>query len=583
MTGERRERWTFLLAVAAVLAYLVARAFRVSFTHDEAMTFFTYVRTGDFLPFHAQPDAGNHLLATVLGWCMHTLFGDTAWALRMPSLLAFVLHAAYAYHIGRTWTDAWVRRSAWCALLLTPLVIEFFALFRGYGPSIGLLLMALYHSAVALRTGAQRHAAWSMLAFALATAANLNLLVMWSAAAAWLLVNGLAVDKAWREALWALPALAAWLLLLLHALALRDYGALYYGTNEGLLHGSVGSLLSMGWGVTSSFVLHLVPVLLFAMIATLFARRPTKRDPMLLLVLLLLVADLLSRVVMHRFFGSPYPEDRTAMHWMPLFLIALATTMDRWCGVHAWMRYTSMILLAFPLRVIAMANTTHTVSWPEQAVPDRFMDLVAERRATSGRALSLGAYHQYGPGWAFSMAEAGHAVVIADGSTFPLGPHDLRIADARFPQAATGYRVLAEAEECGLRLLERSEPLALTTVHEADMQLPMERVDFRNLWDLQGDALAGHALLLELDAHVTATDRPFTAFLVVEVQAAGTKAHYAAWPLHQLRSQWNDDELRLTMPVPRLPADVQRVTWYLWDREQGGYAMHGRVRVHRVD
>jgi hypothetical protein len=120
------------------------RAVLVPLTHDEARTFFVYTRTGEFLPWLGHWDAGNHVLCTALGWLSYEAFGMAAWSLRLANVLAFGLYAAYAYRWGLLLSDRAVRWCLWPALLFTPVLIEFFALYRGYGMAMAFLLMALY-------------------------------------------------------------------------------------------------------------------------------------------------------------------------------------------------------------------------------------------------------------------------------------------------------------------------------------------------------------------------------------------------------------------------------------------------------
>lgn len=174
----RAERLLHLVIAIAAGAWLLLRAACVPLTHDEAATFQTYVLTGVYLPWQAHLDAGNHLLATAATRISYLLFGDGPLALRLFSVLAFGLWAWYAWGITRGMASAALRIAASCALLLTPFVLEFFALFRGYGLALAFLLMALHH-AIAYWHRAQRiDLLLALSAASLATAASLNMLVI---------------------------------------------------------------------------------------------------------------------------------------------------------------------------------------------------------------------------------------------------------------------------------------------------------------------------------------------------------------------------------------------------------------------
>ena len=63
-----RDRLLYVLVGALLFLSVLLRAWNLPLVHDEARTWLVYVLSGDFLPFRAQWDAGNHVLVTAIAW-----------------------------------------------------------------------------------------------------------------------------------------------------------------------------------------------------------------------------------------------------------------------------------------------------------------------------------------------------------------------------------------------------------------------------------------------------------------------------------------------------------------------------------
>jgi hypothetical protein len=321
---SQRDRRLFLTLAVLVLAYVVLRSILVPLTHDEARTFFVYTLSGEFLPWLSHWDAGNHLLCTALGWLSFKAFGMAPLALRLFSVLSFAVYAAYTWRLGSWVLDALVRWSLWSALLLAPVLIEFFALYRGYGMGMAFLLMAVFHTAEAVREGAARPVLLALLGWVLACAAMLSLLILWCAALLALLLalltrTGRPAARYALVAAWTVLGLLPMVGAALYGNELSARGLLYYGSPDGLLHGSLRSVAAMLFGKGNDLamwpLLTVTGTALLLAVAFVFQRpKEFKREPLTILVLLFLI-ELLGRLLMGEVQGVLYPSGRTALHW----------------------------------------------------------------------------------------------------------------------------------------------------------------------------------------------------------------------------------------------------------------------------
>jgi hypothetical protein len=137
-----RRGVVLLLAVCsgALLAYSSARAERVSFTHDESISF--RIVQGDL----SWKETGNHHpLNTRLMAAAHRRLGSREWMLRLPNVLAHAVYLAAGLLFLAAIVDDWAVMLLGFALLnLNPFVLDFFSLARGYGLALGLSLAALF-------------------------------------------------------------------------------------------------------------------------------------------------------------------------------------------------------------------------------------------------------------------------------------------------------------------------------------------------------------------------------------------------------------------------------------------------------
>jgi len=138
------------LIALAFGAFVAARAVRVPLTYDEAATYIRYIAPHIVPEFDAGPlavfnfeVATNHLLNTVLTKLATVAAGSSEVALRLPALLGYALYVWFSTTILRRLTTSLVAVAGLLLLNLNPYLLDFFALSRGYGLGIGLMMGAL--------------------------------------------------------------------------------------------------------------------------------------------------------------------------------------------------------------------------------------------------------------------------------------------------------------------------------------------------------------------------------------------------------------------------------------------------------
>jgi len=582
----RLDRVLFLALAGAVWAYAILRAVLVPLAHDECASVLWLVRSGEWLPYHAHWDANNHYLSSGIGLLATRLLGEAPFVLRAGSLLAFVPYAWSVLRIGTHVRQRAVRLCLCATMLLCPFLLDFFSLFRGYSIEMAGWLLALDGLLRYAASMTARHLGQALAGLLLACAAIVALVPAW--ALVLLLLAALQVGarpQPSRGSRWA--QVAAWVVFgalpLLWAcqvaFALKERGLLYHGSTGGFFHVTVTSLcryvLGSATAITGAFISTLLLGCgVYAVRQALRAR--TWRDP-LLLVTALLWCDVLARILMARTFGINYPEDRAALHLVPLALLAFALAVDRLAAHRASAVWAAALLLVLPLRTLFTANLDHTLAWPEQAVPERFM---AQARAdTTAHALLIGGQHQLALVWPMNAQWRGHTVPSMQVTSFPEGPHDLRIVDERhLRDALKGYHAIDSARGPGLWLLERDQPLRLDPVITLHAPEQSGRGEFAELAHLPDSLLRAGPVQLAVDVPLTLPSASPDVRLVLEVNdTSGNKLFYDALAPLARRPTWCGERLRQVWRLPALPG-ARRAVLYFHD-PAGVIVSHGIART----
>ena len=177
---SRKIDTILLVAMGALyFVYLVLRAWHIPMTQDEVATCYNHVPRGvfDLMTYQREAVPNNHILNTLAIKLLAGVFGMGQLLARIPALaggLAYIIAAgAFARLTGGT---GWLRLLWFVLLLGNPFMAEFFALARGYGISIGLMMAAIYFTWKYLENAHAKALTRTLFFAGLAVMANFTLL-----------------------------------------------------------------------------------------------------------------------------------------------------------------------------------------------------------------------------------------------------------------------------------------------------------------------------------------------------------------------------------------------------------------------
>ncbi len=370
-------RLVYLIISLVALAYVVLRAWFVPFTCDEAWTFTNYFHapTTDILVSNP-PLANNHILNTLL-IRLTGLFSTSEFALRLPNVLAFLLYAFASYNISnRFCSGKALSVLLFLVLMSNHTLLEFFALSRGYGISIGLMMMSLYYLLSFNRDNDLKKAHLSMVFIVLGTYASFVLLYVS------LILFLLIFILQYRQTKSVLKAIKTVILYPIVLAALIAYplinvnhsGDLFYGGNNNFATDTLGTLLQdfLGRSFTtinqSTLLIITVAVVAISILANLgiLVKRNKKQSTPLQLVAIILTLLIVAINAQFYILGKPLPYYRTGMYLFPVIILSIFAILE-----YISIKYkqtiaisiAAILLLFAGYRFSQEANLNHTNEW----------------------------------------------------------------------------------------------------------------------------------------------------------------------------------------------------------------------------
>jgi hypothetical protein len=412
--------WAALVVVVLVALgeYVGVRAWTLSFTHDESLSYFTSVQASlsSALLSHGT-DANNHPLNTVAMKLGDAVFGTSEIALRWASLAAFVVYVVALVVLLRRVERRSLRALGLALAVANPYVLDFFSLARGYGLALALVAASVLFTIDFVERPAAGRALAATGSAAAAAVANFSTLPYFLAVLV-VIVLAVVVPAHTRLTGAALgriaagvvpPMLAVAFLVVAPLLRLRAGSALYFGGERGFWRDTVYSLSTStlyrrGWdGFAVALAVLVAALVAVGGVAALTSIR-RRSLPLHTAAFLLLAIPGLVSVAQHYVLGTRFLIERTALFFVPLFAIWLALAAD---AVARRPRFATavttgavvMAILAC-VNLVSAANVSYSLDWRYDATTERVVSSLAGTRSDP-RPVALGVSYLFAPATRF--------------------------------------------------------------------------------------------------------------------------------------------------------------------------------------
>jgi hypothetical protein len=574
------EQTSATLVGFLLTTYLVLRGIYTPMLHDEIATFFYFIQPNDFLPPHAHWDANNHVLNSFLGNLSYQMFGDAPWALRLPNMICYPIYLYFSWQLLSQVNSKLIRWTVFLALISITYVFEYFALCRGYGMSLGLLIWSLYLFVKASYFEKVKGYYTATFIMFLAVSANLTLIYIY------LMLIGVSIIKiaAHRKnsKLKKLIVLLAYLLvstilllpLLYFSFELKSRGALYYGGNS-FIEFTIKPLLDLIFESKSLLIIILVfaiffGLVLFSVIAFIknFSTHLIEKQ----LYTLLLFGSISAILLSHFLLGVNYPEDRTAMYLVPLFLLSIAFTINEIPFKHNYLM--TLPLLVIPLKFIRDIDVKNALFAMEERHIQEYFDYIDVVSKNQDFKPTIGGYATQSFCWYYMnyRGSGNHNAMLY--SNHPDTICDYQILNEKFT-LDEGF--MAKYQKLNFRpinnqnLYQRTKRLnkvhVITTVditnwnHQITEFFNIAELDIESSW-------ANKALLIELHGIIHAPRKPFYATLTVSQkdknwQEISQERTFLNW----IRPDWSNDQISFSqrLILPNINKCAEHLQIFLWN------------------
>lgn len=377
---------TYLLLSLLVFLFLVLRAIYVPLVHDEIATFFYYIQPFEYNPLTgANPDANNHILNSFLSGISYKLFGYSAWSIRLPNLLSFVVYAFFVFKIGERLTKKSVQLIFYVTLLFSIYFIQFFSLSRGYGMSMAFLMPSFYYILILYDRKSIVKVLLAIGTIILAIYANMSLLplgLMMSLVVVIIVLRRVKEYLNFKDISLIFTGVlffgASMYYATKIAFKMKNEGSLYYGELDGFWEITVNSILKMLFDSESILLqIGLILIIFFGLIIYVLLLKRDKLNSFFksnYLFFYLLIGSVIGIQIMAIFLEVNYPEDRVGMYLFPLLIASLCFGVDRL--ENEKFTFVLLILFVFPIHFLFSINFSKTSQWQTGYIPNRFYDTI---------------------------------------------------------------------------------------------------------------------------------------------------------------------------------------------------------------
>jgi hypothetical protein len=489
----------FILTIALFLiGFSGYKSATASFTHDESYSYLHYVHQS-FLDIvsYKTPFTNNHVLNSLGMKYSEKLFGSSELAMRMPNLLALVIYLLFAYRLFKEACPS-LLIPAFIILSLNPYLLDFFGLARGYGLSIGFMMMSLYFLNRYFQTLKVRDVVWFNVGAFFSVLGNFALINYYLAAL--IVFNVLIIlKKAWLQpreegfskSLFQYNTINVISLLITVGVIYEPFRKIIvnkivnFGGQTGFIADTVESLLVRffylaplkpgTWGVapidsTLLILLKTSVVLVPGITVSLLVFHLLKKNraffenarPLIISNLVLLLITL-ATILQFYLFDTPYLKERFALFLVPLFLLNLIFLLDK---LSEWaegqLAGTALIYLTAALFILNTSrhlNATYYLDWKYDLSTKAVIEtLISEKASGQYDSIHLGSHWLFSPALNFYRVTLNLDWLTEVYQHGGLGQYDHFFYEfeedlGKQEQDLSGKEIILSAEEIGTLLL----------------------------------------------------------------------------------------------------------------------------------
>ena len=591
LSSNKAKLFPILFTTISVIVFVVValRSYYVPFNHDEAATFFFFIQSGNYLPFHSAADANNHILNSFLGnICFHE-FGSSPFSLRIPNLIGLLVLIAATYKISKHLNLLGSKLILTAAFLLSFHWLSFFSACRGYGLSLALLLLGVaFMMDYILNSKSKINLLLTILLFQLAISSNLVLIIVVLLLTAIILLIQLVTKSLFKPLviiLWLLHfgAIYYWLTFSFY---LQANGALYYGEGDSYWLVTFVSLIQLLVGTYSvlikwtvlTFVLLSIGLFFYINKKDVFKFRELLTKPNFSILFFVIFWSLvIGFYLMHVLFGVNFPEDRTGLFFYVFFILGLCFTIDRYSlnfNKNLGFSLTALLVIHFTLNLNFRKHSLNVY----ETIPERFYTTLLNEQLKSSEQITIGGHRVRELFYGFLNYRHDGILNSADPTEVMQMNCDYYIATKPEEKYFKDYYDIIDSEpDWGFVLLKRKEKITRTKVIEINsIEIKNDENEFIGVYGVSDTTIVNtNPLLAEIDFDVEKMPVPVNAWFVLQVndsldQTVYFKRYPLQWSGYNLNRRKN---MKCSVITGNLPTKSKKIACFFWNIEKQPMSM----------
>lgn len=580
------DRNLYLLVSAFLFIYVSIRAAFGPIVHDEAETFFIYIQSGSFLPPDSYLVANNHLLNSFLTFLSWKTFGTSLWALRLPNLLSLILFLIYVFKIGDFLQNRFDKWAFYIGMLFTHYIIEFFGYTRGYGLSMAFNLASIYHLILFIKSISFKDVFLTTLYSVLALSANLGLMITFVLIHSILILNNITRFVATKDIgfikkllLQAIIGLPPFIYLLYYTFLLKSVGSLEIGSSANFFNATLVTLSNMLFKPEPklfTYIASLVLMLSFIVFILVVSKKNNRNWACLkrLVFPLIFFGNLIFSVVLSYLMGINYPEDRTALYLVPLFIASIIFLADVEALKNHWIRYIFFLpVLLSVLHFALIANINFSSYTPNYRIPSEYYKLIREETTKRDIPPVVETYKEHRTEWYFTNLVCGAKLSPLAHQIFPSHSYEYVISDEiDFPNWRDHYQSILYNEESKKHLFKRTNKIELMLLDSSVVSMEEEGNSmFLNLFQLKDTSFSYENIQFVVDLKLESPEVPFQTAIIAKANTPDQpSARMSAVELERIKAHWNSENnnYKFSLALPQIPSDTEEILIFIFNKKE---------------
>lgn len=593
IVNRKTELVFYAIVTFFISIFLIIRAIKVPLAHDEIATFFYFVQNGKINPFFENYDTNNHFLNSFLTWVSYHLFGETPIALRLPNLLFVPVFFYGLFQVMLQLKSTILRFLTFVTIVSSLHFIEFFALSRGYGMSMAMLIISIMHVLKWIKTKRFNHLVLSIISVFIGCLANLALINYYALLLVFIYVTYFYYNKTLK-----IRELLRLLLISILPFALILAQILYIKFNSGLIAGSpnnfwvttIRSLFGYMFEINPPFA-DIIPGAILALIALLLIIYLAKQKNIKGLInsnsiiLSFFFIGCISSILFLRFaFGVNYPDDRIGSYlylFMVLNLVFLFDDITVLYNKNSFL-FPSVLLFLLPVHFLMHINTSYSIWYKYDVIPKRFYITVMKDYAKGSVPPTIAAHGMRIFCWSYlSYIGDGNASAIFF-TTFPSYNADYQIVNLKMipywqkKYDTIDYDAISERHLLKLKYNPTFKPVETIISN----RINSSNQEYIVLAEGSCDSLKNKCIQLNFNLEIDAKEKPFNARIVVDISDKnGSSLAYEYIQFNWLRKSWEKSNFTNCILVDYVPESADRFKIYVWNIDKSMVTVAGKIAL----